>query len=371
MGGKERSSNIELLRIISMFMIIGFHFAANGVMLCYYGASPNRLLQWADGSLTNQLFTAGLMPGGHIGVGIFFAISGYFLATTSHINYKKIFVQVKTYGALLAIAAIIAIMAGYSFPGLSKHGLVTNIILCLVAPVLGNIWWFVTAYAIVLFLQPFLNKILPTNKGLDVLLIIWVFGYSLSWFVSTGLTDIWRGVFFYLLGAYIRKSVPPVKLSKFNVLSMVVMLLVLWAVSSILLNYGYVNALSSSLQIKDYAHLSRAINEAIVVPAFVFIVFRLFANINLKPNVTINAIASTTFGIYLLHECPFLRPVIWQSTLHVLDFQYVSELYPLFAILSILSVFVIGMLIDFVRQKTLDLWLTRLTDTILVKLHYI
>src|SRR5574344_3044088 len=102
MGGKERSSNIELLRISSMFMVIGFHFAANGVMLCYYGASANRLLQWADGSLTNQIFTVGLMPGGRIGVGIFFAISGYFLATTSHINYKKIFVQVKTYGALLA-----------------------------------------------------------------------------------------------------------------------------------------------------------------------------------------------------------------------------------------------------------------------------
>lgn len=156
---RKRQSNIELLRIVAMLMIIGFHLAANGVLLCY-DSSLDRLQTYSEGSIFNKVFNGLLMPGGHIGVGIFFAITGYFLVMASKINYTKIFVTVRFYAFLLSIVALSCLLCGYSFPGLSIYGVLSSVVLCLTVPALGDVWWFVTAYVILLFLAPAINNIM-------------------------------------------------------------------------------------------------------------------------------------------------------------------------------------------------------------------
>ncbi len=68
--------------------------------------------------------------------------------------------------------------------------------------------------------------------------------------------------------------------------------------------------------------------------------FKLFASLNIDYNKTINTIASTTFGIYLLHEGFFTRPVLWDKVVGVYPNLYESPYYPIIVPFVALAVFV-------------------------------
>ena len=58
----ERKSNIELLRIVAMFMIVGSHLACHGVQSQLLGNNTYQI--WNDGSEINKIFVSFLNPGG-------------------------------------------------------------------------------------------------------------------------------------------------------------------------------------------------------------------------------------------------------------------------------------------------------------------
>ena len=72
---KKRNSSVELLRIIAMIMIVAHHF----------GTHTN----WASGGhlIFNEYWVEILKSFGKIGVGIFFAITGYFLYNRRSFKY--------------------------------------------------------------------------------------------------------------------------------------------------------------------------------------------------------------------------------------------------------------------------------------------
>lgn len=73
----NRSSNFELLRIVAMFMIVAAHYAGHGVR--HVSLPPAQSAAWLAGSLANRIFTSCLIPGGKIGVGLFFMLTGFFM----------------------------------------------------------------------------------------------------------------------------------------------------------------------------------------------------------------------------------------------------------------------------------------------------
>ena len=76
-------------------------------------------------------------------------------------------------------------------------------------PLLSGAWWFVTVYIIVLFNSPLINKIIKnkSKRSFSVALILmWMIGYTLPCFEEAAYFEIYRGVFFYCVGAYIKQS---------------------------------------------------------------------------------------------------------------------------------------------------------------------
>lgn len=66
-GKKKRNSNIELLRIIAMFLIVMHHYSIHGFDTSALQEMPDRLVvDW-------------FMAGGKVGVVIFVLISAYFM----------------------------------------------------------------------------------------------------------------------------------------------------------------------------------------------------------------------------------------------------------------------------------------------------
>ena len=81
-----------------------------------------------------------------------------------------------------------------------------------------------------------------------------------------------------------------------------------------------------------------------------FIIF-LKAKITYRPR--INAVASTTFGIYLLHDNKLFLHYMWDNVLATYQY-YDSILLPLYAILVVALIFVIGMIVDYVRLAFIE-----------------
>ena len=91
-----RNSNIELLRIISMLLILGYHMITNGLV------KPSYLI-WETGSVFNKIVALFFFPAGRIGVMLFFMITGYFLILKDKCSPKKIVIKTLFYCFLLNI----------------------------------------------------------------------------------------------------------------------------------------------------------------------------------------------------------------------------------------------------------------------------
>ena len=82
--------------------------------------------------------------------------------------------------------------------------------------------------------------------------------------------------------------------------------------------------------------------------------FMLFKNINLKYNKFINTIASTTFGVLLIHaNSDSMRTFIWQNVFDVKG-QYNSPNLWIHAILTISVIYIVCVVIDLLRIKFIE-----------------
>lgn len=59
---QQRKSNIELLRIITMLMIVAHHYVAHGIMMATEESMA--YVDWVNGSYINKIISCLLYPGG-------------------------------------------------------------------------------------------------------------------------------------------------------------------------------------------------------------------------------------------------------------------------------------------------------------------
>ena len=81
-----------------------------------------------------------------------------------------------------------------------------------------------------------------------------------------------------------------------------------------------------------------------------FIIF-LKAKITYHP--WINTIASTTFGIYLFHDNKLFLHHMWDNIFSTYQY-YDSALLPLYAILVVALIFIVGMVVDYMRLAFIE-----------------
>ena len=67
-----------------------------------------------------------------------------------------------------------------------------------------------------------------------------------------------------------------------------------------------------------------------------------------RKNKIINLIASSTFGVYLIHDNPYIRNYIWKELFKVSSYINSPYLF-LYSILITFSIFIVCTLIDLIR----------------------
>lgn len=293
---KNRQSNIELLRIITMIMIVAHHFALHVSVPSAESFGIGRI--WMDL----------LLMGGKIGVDVFILIMGYFSVTSQEYPSGKvirIWLQLITYSlAALLISKIF-------FPWFIN----TKQVLRFVFPIVreeGH-WWFASTYFLLLLLSPFINRLLVSlpkraYKTMLILLgIIWVIipTFTAQQFQRSGL--LWF-MAVYAFGGYIRLHAKKTRITGpvYILLSVVVTIL----------NLGFASlceALGRTSEFwadkVDYLYSEEKL-PIVLISVFLFLGF---LKTDLGKNRVINLIAAASFGVYLVHNNDLAKKVLWEA----------------------------------------------------------
>ena len=351
----ERKSNFELLRIAAMLMIVAYHLVCHGVQRHVLSVSPTG----------NRLFQQFLMPGGDIGVALFFMLTGYFLVGKQRTSVLKVCLQTIFYG--LALSALFVIMmvihklfgVGYAFSEFSLTEKITQLLRHIFVLVSAGNWWFVSAYVLLVLTAPRINQFLATlNKAgfARLLLVTWFFFYSCQLVFDGAYVSLGRAFFFYILGAYCRLFVDcePKKPKMRHV--------VLFALGWLLFvscvfwsnDLGEISVKTASAMQAIKKCLLVGLTNCISIPLCSWSLFIVFARMSVPPSRRINTVAATTFGVYLLHDSHITRQLLWNGILHVSDAQFLSPYFPLLALVDILAVFAVCSAIDYLRLRFVE-----------------
>lgn len=320
---KIRDSNFELLRIIAMIMVITLHFIVHG------GILDNVRV------LSLNFFVANLMESFSIyAVNLYILISAYFMCDLKMTIKKvvKIWIQVVFYTTIIYLS--------FSIIGIIKFNIVGLIESLL--PIISNQYAFVTGYIVLLFLSPFLNKLINSmNKdeynGLIIIFLIFFIILGVGLPIDNVLNSyIFNFIILYFIAAYIKKHI----VNKFNKKYY----LLLYIGCSLLIFAGRI-ALYIDGKGK-YANLLLAYNSIFIILGSVGL-FMFFINIKIQSK-AINNISILTFGVYLIHDNSIIRNILYTKIFKI-DTLYNNSGLILITIICILMVFVICSIIEYLR----------------------
>jgi surface polysaccharide O-acyltransferase-like enzyme len=338
---KKRNSSLELLRIVSMILIVAHHYVVHGGV---YTSTNNP---------TNELIVQFLLYGGKLGVMIFIIITGYFLIDSSF-SFKRLvrlYLQVIFYSITLTIL-FTYIQVPY-VPVVSLKDFYQ-----LFFPVVYQPYWFFTSYAVLFLFTPAINAIIKNLDNKNVLFylgISFLFFTLLPTFLSKNIAfdHTSRFMFYYSIGAIIKrfeKSIPGHAL-------IYSLLAILVYVGTIVYIHGTDGNVGQWSGLDSFAMIMTGLLSVIGAIKVSF------------HSSILNWVASTTFGVYLLHDNIYLRPYIWRYLLKVNEHSLAPDLTQR-ALLAILVVFLSCVVLDSIRMltigKIMDFFIT-LADKVVQK----
>lgn len=335
---QQRNSSIELLRILSMIMIVFHHFAIKGGF------------EWDPSYVGIPLFWFNLMVmGGKIGVNVFVLISGYFLVSSkgSTFNLRRI---LKFWGQVFFYS--IAIYVVFGICGISGFGLKS--LASALLPITFSTWWFASIYFVLYLLHPFMNKLLHSldqktyQSLLAMLVVCWSViptftatkfqANSLLWFMTI-----------YAIGGYARLYGFNPKFKTKHYLGMCGVFSVLTYATSVVFTF-----LGTKWHgLASHAGYFYGQEEKLTVLLISVSLFMAFAAMEMNYHKWINVIASATFGVYLIHENQIVQPVLWLKLFRNFQYQDSLMLIP-YSIFAVAIVFAVCTVIDLIRQKVFE-----------------
>ena len=349
MGRVPRSSNIELYRIIWMFMIVAHHFVVNSGLTL---ANGPMLLNPGDGN-TIFLWLYGMW--GKTGINAFLLITGYFMCK-SRITLKKFLkLMLWIYTYKIIIFGVFLFM-GYESITLKR-------IIKLIMPVWGFNSNFTSCFMGFWLTIPFWNILIHnmTKKQHQLLLALLLFFYTVlgsipKFYIAFNYIT-WFGII-YLIASYIRYY-PSEYFEKKFLWGMVSLGSIIIAGASAI-GMHFVFGRGETFFVSDCNKIF-----AVIVAVSTFLWFK---NINLSYSKVINIIGGSTFGVFLIHaNSDAMRQWLWKDMIDCVG-HYGLPLPQLigFSVGVVLLIFFLCTIIDIIRIKLLEEPFFKYFDT---KLH--
>ena len=224
---------------------------------------------------------------------------------------------------------------------------------------IGAMSWFGQNFLVLYLLTPIINQVLHwLQHTYYVMLLV---GSTVIWFLIPTAQNLWPNVphttfgfkhifsfiVFYSMGAYIKLYGSHIT-KKIGIIFSTIGLVGAF-LGDILVD---VLAMTNPVYMKQIFYFTQ--NDygffQLLLGIGLFIIF-LKAKITYRP--WINVVASTTFGIYLLHDNRLFLHHMWDNVLATYQY-YDSLVLPLYAIFVVALIFVVGMTVDYVRLAFIE-----------------
>lgn len=292
----ERNSNLELLKIIAIFIIVVSH-----VIPYNYTNSGAEYIDINVACLNLTTITLQFFRNlGQIGNLLFIICSSWFLLEKKHINIQKVISIVIDCFIVSVICLIIILFMKYEIP--------FNILIKQFMPTFFSNNWFIPCYLIFYLITPYLNIIIENlnEKKLKNLCI------TSSLFMILQLIRENTNIYNYLFGfIYIYFIIAYLKKYKDKIMENTRTNIVIFLVSIILIILFLVVYNFFGTKISMLSNSMLRFNN-IKNPLFILVsisLFNLFKKLNFK-NSVINFISSQTLLIYVIHDNYLFRELL-------------------------------------------------------------
>lgn len=337
----KKNYGIELLRIISMIMVVILHVLGKNNLLWNNTIQVNSSKYFLIWLLEIACLCA---------VNCYALISG-FVGINAKYNYKRliyIWLQVVFYS--FGIYLIFCCCGWASF---KKYD-----ILYYLFPVMHAHYWYVSAYFGLFFFIPILNTFIKNSpqfqKKVVILLLIIVFSFLPTIFcidafnIKYGYHVLWLMIL-YLIGAYIKVNDLNLKYHKIKWLLFYFLIVIL----TFLIKY-YCHLFANYNTIKNYELFLVQYNSPFILLSSLAL-FMYFINLKLdNSGVIISFFSKLTFAIYIIHEHNLVRnKFIINRFCYLVDYNTFWVLINVLFIMFLISI--ICMIIDFLRLKLFEL----------------
>lgn len=341
-GGNQRKTNIELLRIVLMLMVIGVHYNAPGMGDAFAQVIPQTINSYILSFLESICIVC---------VNTYVIITGYFMIQSEQIRLEKVvrlLFLVLFYNALMYLLEVLCGLNYFSIGELAKN---------LIA---GK--WFITLYIVLYLLSIFINILVSklSREGYRCFLII-----MLSIFV------VWPTILDVAFGI-LGKEVP-VGLSTLSPNGgresgyHIMIFITLYSIGGYLIKF-YEKKKKSMAYLGIFFGVAVLIfgvslftdrvwdYDNLLVVANSVVIFLMFLNCKVRYHKWIHKVSATTLAVFIIHTSDFMNH-IW-TELKVETFCN-SVYVPIHFLLSVLAVFVCCMIIDIIirpiANKIIDL----------------
>lgn len=339
----KRDTNLDFLRILSMIMVLLLHYFGKG-----------QLLESKNVDEISYIIFYILESLAIVAVNCYVFISGYYLVK-SEFKIRKF---LKLWGEVVFYSTTIYIVM--MMLGIEKFNITNTIKSCF--PIITNQYWFITSYLAMYLLFPFLNKLIYaiTEKEYRKLILIILLLFSVpSLFPSKWLLDktggygiIWF-VCLYLIIGYVRLYVSDDLINKYKNKYLLIYFLCGIIIATTML---LIQCVSNKVNIKINPEKLLLYNTPLVLIESLAL-FLYIKTINIKKeniNKIILTIAPLTFSVYIIHEHPMIRAVLYKDILHT-EICYHNPFAILIIITSILILFTVCITIEYAREKIVSL----------------
>ncbi len=330
----KRSSNLELFRIITMLLIVAHHYVVNS------GLMP---VVWENFPSTKSLFLLLFGWGGKTGINCFVLITGYFMCTSQITlrKFLKLFLEIEFYKILFFIAFVAC-----EYAELTPKFIVKSLL-----PIVAIKDGFVSCYLVFFCFIPFLNILVKgmTKRQHQLLLGLCLLVFSIFPVVLINVSYSYVSWFMviYLIGSYLRLYPPQWSLNKKRV-SLGLAGCVTLSLTSV---WGGAQMFSLIGKNLSYFLVSDS-NKPLAVLTAVF-AFLFFRNLEIGNSKVVNTIAASAFGVLLIHaNSDTMRQWLWRDMLDNVG-HFDGNIY-LHAVVSVLAVYAVCTLIDFIRIRLLE-----------------
>lgn len=342
-----RSSNLELFRIITMLVIVAHHYVVNsGLMPVIFDNYPS----------AKSLFLLWFGWGGKTGINCFVLITGFFMCTSQITLRKglKLLLEVEFYKVLF--------FAVFTLSGYAE--ITPKFVLKSLMPIVSISKGFVSCFLVFFLFIPFLNILI---KGLTrrqhvllIVLCLMIFSILPIIFISISYSYVSWFMVIYLIGSYLRLY-PPQWSTNSKIVSIGLFGCVVLSFASVWGGAQMFKLVGYNLSYFLVADSNKPLAVLTAVFAFLF-----FKNLKMGYSKFINTVAASAFGVLLIHaNSDTMRQWLWRDTLDNVG-HFDGNIY-LHAIASVLAVYVICTIIDFMRIQLLEKRFFKLYDHIVEK----